>query len=177
MLRPSDPGNLETAPTPEVPPAAEPLAEEAAAASGRRRIPILRREQILPVSAAAAAFAVLMLAIVLGDFWSTEDDSAPSVDSAPPVSAAPPSEPPPKEIPAKPAPKPALISFVVVPWAEIQVGETPRFLTPRAAPVELPPGRHDLFLRHPKYGEVQRTLVVRSGEERVVRHVFERTNP
>jgi hypothetical protein len=72
-----------------------------------------------------------------------------------------------------PAPgDPGHLRVVVHPWAEIHVEGRPPLLTPRAAPLELPPGRHVVRLWHPRYGEVVRTLQIESGESTVLRHVF-----
>ena len=62
--------------------------------------------------------------------------------------------------------------FTAYPWAEIQIDGAEPFLTPRAEPVELAPGSHQLVLRHRRYGEVKRTLVVAAGQKMTVRHVF-----
>ncbi len=67
----------------------------------------------------------------------------------------------------------ASVRFAVYPWAEVSVDAGSPFLTPRARPVELAPGRHGIALRHPRYGEVLQTLDLEPGEERVVRHVFD----
>ena len=67
----------------------------------------------------------------------------------------------------------AVVRFAVYPWAEVSVDEETAFLTPRARPLRLAPGRHAIALRHPRYGESLHTLDLEAGEERVVRHVFE----
>ena len=66
----------------------------------------------------------------------------------------------------------AAVLFAVYPWAEVSVDEERPFLTPRARPLRLAPGRHAVALRHPRYGESLHTLDLEPGEERVVRHVF-----
>ncbi len=66
----------------------------------------------------------------------------------------------------------AALRFAVYPWAEVSVDEERPFLTPRARPLRLAPGRHAISLRHPRYGESLHTLDLEPGEERVVRHVF-----
>ncbi len=67
----------------------------------------------------------------------------------------------------------AAVLFAVYPWAEVSVDEERPFLTPRARPLRLAPGRHAVALRHPRYGESLHTLDLEPGEERVVRHVFD----
>ena len=66
----------------------------------------------------------------------------------------------------------AAVRFAIYPWAEVSVGGETPFLTPRARPLRLAPGRHVFALRHPRYGESLHTLDLEPGEERVVRHVF-----
>ncbi len=67
----------------------------------------------------------------------------------------------------------AAVRFAVYPWAEVSVDEETPFLTPRARPLRLAPGRHEIALRHPRYGESVHSLDLEPGEERVVRHVFD----
>lgn len=86
----------------------------------------------------------------------------------PPVSAPGPSS----GGPSRASGAPGRVRFVVHPWAEIHVGGHPPLLTPRAAPLELPPGRHEVRLRHPSYGEVVRTVDIEAGGSTVLRHVF-----
>jgi serine/threonine protein kinase len=168
MLRPKEPALREAEPAAEPPADATPAFE--------RWKSFARDKRILPVATAAAVIVALGLAFGLAELRSTPRDPLPEVGS-PAVSAPPPTKLRREEIkPAAPV-KPALVSFVVVPWAEIQVGKASPFLTPRAAPVELAPGKHEVSFRHPKYGEVHRKFVVRPGERRVVRHAFERINP
>jgi serine/threonine protein kinase len=124
----------------------------------------------LALPAAAAGLVILALLIRLGG--SSDEQVEPTeIESLPPVSAVRPSTP-------EPAPavrgEPAEVAFVAHPWAEIQVDELPPFLTPRAEPLELTPGQHVLVFRHPRYGEVRRSLEVKPGEQRVVRHMFQR---
>jgi serine/threonine protein kinase len=64
------------------------------------------------------------------------------------------------------------ILFVVDPWAEVQIdGGTP-FLTPRARPLELAVGDHEVLLRHPELGTRKRTIRVKAGEQRVIREAL-----
>jgi hypothetical protein len=124
---------------------------------------ILRRPRLALPAAAAAGLVLLALLIRLGG--SSEEMTGPvkAEESLPPVSAV------------KPATlQPAQVAFVAHPWAEIQVDDLPPFLTPRAEPVELSPGRHELVFRHPRYGEVRQSLVIQPGERRMVRHIFKR---
>jgi serine/threonine protein kinase len=134
------------------------------------RAPTLRMPRLTLPAAAAAGLVILALLIRLGG--SSDEQAEPTeIESLPPVSAVRPSTP-------EPAPPvlgpPAEVAFVAHPWAEIQVDELPPFLTPRAEPLELAPGQHVLVFRHPRYGEVRRSLEVKPGERRVVRHMFQR---
>jgi hypothetical protein len=67
---------------------------------------------------------------------------------------------------------PARLRVVAYPWAEIRVGESESFLTPRAAPLELEPGRHRIHFSHPRFGEHVYEVELAAGEERVLRHEF-----
>lgn len=67
---------------------------------------------------------------------------------------------------------PAFVRFVVHPWAEIQVDESPAFLTPIASPLELAPGEHEIVLRHPRLGTVRRRVNLEPGEKRVVKEIL-----
>ena len=68
---------------------------------------------------------------------------------------------------------PAHVRFVARPWAEVQIGDSRRFLTPRAQALPLEPGRHRVVFEHPRFGRAEYDIEVASGEQRVVRHVFE----
>ena len=77
-------------------------------------------------------------------------------------------------LPAAAAPEPARVRFVADPWAEITVDGATRFFTPRAAPLELPPGSHRIVFEHPTFGRSELTLDLKPGESRTVRHLFAR---
>jgi hypothetical protein len=109
-------------------------------------------------TALAAGIGVGALFFALAD----GDAGDPEGAAPPPVSAA----------SAAGGPR-AAVSFVVYPWAEVSIETGPTFLTPRAAPVELAPGRYEIALEHPRFGAVHRTIEVAAGETRVVRHVFD----
>jgi hypothetical protein len=76
---------------------------------------------------------------------------------------------------AEPAPPadPALVRFAAWPWAEVRIEGGESFITPRAAPVALGPGRHRVVFEHPKYGRAEYELELAPGEERSVVHVYE----
>ncbi|MFQ5696708.1 MAG: hypothetical protein ACE5IL_00285 [Myxococcota bacterium] len=65
---------------------------------------------------------------------------------------------------------------MVYPWAEISVDGRSPFLTPRAEPVLLEPGTHEVTYSHPRFGVVHRTLQVAASSEQVVRYVFTPTD-
>ncbi len=67
----------------------------------------------------------------------------------------------------------ASVRFAVYPWAEVTIDDAEPFLTPRARPVELAPGSHQVAFRHPRFGEALRAYRFEPGEQRVVRHVFD----
>ncbi len=71
------------------------------------------------------------------------------------------------------AQRPASIRFTAFPWAEVWIDDDEPFLTPRAEPVALAPGSHEIAFRHPRYGEFRATFRFEPGEERVLRHVFD----
>ncbi len=157
-------------------PASELPEEEPApeSTSSPRRFWTPRR--VLP--AAAAAGGILLAAVLSQLGGSSDKDRAGTAETLPPVAAVKPPSPEPTEAPPAPLDaEPAKVAFIAYPWAEIQVDERPPFLTPRAEPVELAPGPHELVFRHPRYGEVHQTLVIGSGEARVVRHIFEGSKP
>lgn len=67
---------------------------------------------------------------------------------------------------------PARVSVHAVPWAEVRVDDGEPFFTPRAEPLALAPGEHEIVFRHPTYGEARRTVHVAAGETKRVRHVY-----
>ncbi len=111
-------------------------------------------------TAAAAAVSVIALALVVrflsGDSTPEGPAPVPAVSSGTPEMAA----------------EPAHVRFVVHPWAEVEVEGLAPFLTPRAARVELSPGKHQVVYRHPKLGTVKRQITVEPGEERVIRETL-----
>jgi hypothetical protein len=64
------------------------------------------------------------------------------------------------------------VVLVVDPWAEVQIDGGASFLTPRAKPLELSVGDHEVLLRHPKIGTLKRTIRVKAGEHRVIREAL-----
>ncbi|MCZ6714074.1 MAG: protein kinase, partial [Deltaproteobacteria bacterium] len=123
----------------------------------------------------AAAAGGLLLAVLLTQLGGSNDvpQATAPARPLPEVAAVEPAE----ELPAVLAGEPGLVAFVAYPWAEIQIDEQAPFLTPRAAPIELAPGSHQLLFRHPRYGEVRESIVIRPGEQRLVRHVFAGAQP
>lgn len=141
------------APTADPPPrfAARPARESISMGPLRSRIPRWAAAAVIGLALGGWAAAQLLA------------DGAPPSDAVPEVAAA--------------APPAATIVFDASPWAEIQIDDQPPFLTPRAAPVELSAGSHEVRFRHPSFGEVSQHIEVDSGEERVVRHSFTAGNP
>lgn len=74
--------------------------------------------------------------------------------------------------PTAPDVTPAAVVFHADPWAEVLVSGHEPFLTPRARPLELQPGRHVVEFRHPTLGVARRTLRVLPGEQRIMLHRF-----
>ena len=99
----------------------------------------------------------------------------PAVETTPPAPIEEPRTPEPS-MPVAELPTPAQIHFVVDPWAEVQLPDGTRFYTPRALPVELPPGRHVIRFEHPTFGGVDYELDLEAGENRRVEHVFEQVD-
>ena len=122
--------------------------------------------------AAAGGIGLAVLLVQLGGSDDEQRAAAPA-RPLPEVAAVKPAEEPPAVL----AEEPGQLVFVAHPWAEIQIDEQAPFLTPRAAPIELAPGPHQLVFRHPRYGEVRESIVVRPGEQRLVRHVFPGAQP
>jgi hypothetical protein len=79
-----------------------------------------------------------------------------------PVGAAPPA----------PVVEPAHVVFTAYPWAEIRIDEGDPFLTPRATPLDLRPGEHEVVFRHPRHGEYRQRFRVFPGEQRIIGHDF-----
>ena len=73
--------------------------------------------------------------------------------------------------------EPAHLRFSVFPWGEIRIDGGEPILTPRAAPVDLPPGQHRIEIVHPTLGSEVREITLAAGERRTLRHVFDRTPP
>ena len=122
--------------------------------------------------AAAGGIGLAVLLVQLGGSDDEQRAAAPA-RPLPEVAAVKPAEEPPAVL----AEEPGQLVFVAHPWAEIQIDEQAPFLTPRAAPIELAPGPHQLVFRHPRYGEVRESILVRPGEQRLVRHVFAGAQP
>jgi serine/threonine-protein kinase len=109
----------------------------------------------------------------------TEGEPVSGRDPLPPPSSEAADEPPPVagRIPAPVVPpelEPARVRFVVDPWAKVHLDDGTSFLTPRARPAELAPGSHRVVLEHPRFGRAEMTVDLVEGEERVIRHTFDR---
>jgi hypothetical protein len=76
---------------------------------------------------------------------------------------------------ATPAPADARVRFAVFPWGEIRIDGGQPILTPQAAPVALAPGAHQIEISHPTLGSERREITLAAGEQRILRHVFDRT--
>jgi serine/threonine-protein kinase len=159
-----------------------PVATPTAGRGGRRRPPLA--PWIVPASIVGVLVGLAAIASMLGLF--TEEYVRPrpepsAVDSAGPVLDREPqsrSEAPLDlgvSVAAESAPpiEPALVRFAAWPWAEVRIEGAESFITPRAAPVPLAPGRHRIVFEHPKYGRAEYELDLAAGEERSVVHVFE----
>jgi serine/threonine-protein kinase len=160
--------------------------------TARRPTPRSARPSASGRRLAWAAAAAVTVGISLVGVWATgligrglaEPDAvqlatiaAPSAMTTPP--SAPIEEPrdPEPNSPVAAPPVPAQIHFVVDPWAEIQLPDGTRFFTPRALPVELPPGRHVIRFEHPTFGGVDYELDLEPGESRRIEYVFEQVGP
>jgi hypothetical protein len=60
------------------------------------------------------------------------------------------------------------LQVVVIPWAEVFVGDEAIGQTPMGK-IKAAVGRHTVVLRHPELGERQQTVTVRPGETALVR--------
>ena len=107
-----------------------------------------RRALVVGSGAALLALAALLLGRVSAD---------PEPEPVPQVSAPPPS---------------AALTLAVYPWARVEIDGRDSFYTPRAQPVELTPGPHEVVLDHPSHGQVRRVLELQAGERRTLRHTF-----
>jgi hypothetical protein len=159
-----------------------------AAASGRGFGAILHRplaRWLAPVVITSVLIAVGVTASALGVFSrppqveparvgtaSGSESTEPTIPE--PVAAAIVQDSPTQvPVPVAALPDPALVRFVVWPWAEVQIEGHESFLTPRAEPIELPPGTHRIVFVHPTYGRAEHTIELAAGEVRRIRHVFE----
>jgi len=152
----------EEEPLPEIDPAEQPAPRRAVGEAITRLWPRLRP---LWVTAGVAALAFgawsLRELVVPGGIALTRSAAAPTparIEVTPPVDAA-----------AQPS---ASLRIAVSPWAEVQVDDLPPFLTPRASPLSLNPGQHTIVLRHPRFGEERREVLLDSGENLVLEHSF-----
>lgn len=75
-------------------------------------------------------------------------------------------------VPAPVSLRPAELRIVASPWAKVTVDGERTFYTPRAAPVELEPGRHRIVLEHPAYARHVVHLDLEAGQTFDLRHVF-----
>ena len=117
-----------------------------------------RRRWALPLLGSTAALVLIVSLQLLGVLFRQESGTAEPDALLPAVVE--PSEP-------------ASVRFVAYPWAQVRIGDHPVFDTPRAEPVRLTEGRHQLFFDHPTYGRAEYYIELAAGEERVVRHAFE----
>lgn len=150
-------------PRQEGPPAATVLG---IASRARRKLPIPPRRVVAALGACAGALALAVVGSTLTRSERRAEQPQVGTEASaetPPVAAA---------LPTSASPAPARIAFVVYPWAEVRVDEGDPFLTPRAAPVELAPGEHQVVFRHPRFGEARRSLILKPGQRAVVRHVY-----
>jgi hypothetical protein len=79
--------------------------------------------------------------------------------------------------PAAPPLPDARVRFAVFPWGEIRIDGGEPIVTPQAAPVALAPGIHQIEISHPTLGRERREITLSAGEQRTLRHVFDRTTP
>jgi len=127
--------------------------------------------------ALSAAASLLLVIVGLGGYAQYLRGGEAGGGSVRPILRAPDASSTPKRTPALPIaapPQPAHVRFVADPWAEVTIDGGKGFFTPRAAPVELPPGSHHVTLEHPTFGRSELTLDLAPGESRTVRHVFAR---
>jgi hypothetical protein len=135
----------------------------AAAPAGAERLATASLTSNLPSAAAADAIEEPMLDPVPPRTGAVDDltaQTSPQVEEQP-VSVV------------TPAAEPASVRFVVYPWAQVRIGDDVVFHTPRAEPVRLEAGRHQLVFEHPTFGRAEYDLELAAGEQRVVRHTFE----
>lgn len=138
----------------------------------RRRRPRIAARRHLRWAVAALAGVVLVLAgtAARAPFRDEprERPATPAAEIVSPVPRAP--TPAPIVIPVEPA----RVRFVADPWAEVRVDGASGFVTPRASPLELAPGRHRVVFEHPTFGSAEIAVELKSGEDRTIRQVFAR---
>ncbi len=116
----------------------------------------LRRGRGRAVAAGGGA-ALLVLGALLLRQVSADPEPGTAAEAVPSVSSPPPM---------------AALTLAVYPWARVEIDGRDTFYTPRAMPVELAPGPHEVVLDHPSHGEVRRVLELQAGERRTLRHAF-----
>jgi serine/threonine-protein kinase len=129
----------------------------------RPRIRVKFPDWVIPAIGAGAA--VGLGAVLLASVFATRSPvAAPRVAPPAPVDAG-----------LSAQPRAARLRVHAFPWAEVHVDGRPSFVTPRAAPIEIAPGRHEIELRHPRFGTSTRMIELAPGEQRTLRHVFDQT--
>jgi len=127
-------------------------------------------------AASAAASVFLLIACAAGYARYLSRPSLPAAETSAPILARAHAPTPAPIVTAAPL-EPAHVRVVADPWAQVTIDGGTRFFTPRAAPVDLPPGSHRITLEHPRFGRTELTLDLQPGESRTVRHVFPREKP
>jgi hypothetical protein len=137
----------------------------------------LWRSPAARIAALAGAAAGLTAALLMG--WERGAlESLPRGRPAGPSSAPPPlAEPPSVDAGSAisvASLSPARLRFAVFPWGEVRVDGGEPIVTPRAAPLDLAPGPHRIEIVHPTLGREVREITLAAGEQRTLRHVFDR---
>ncbi len=164
-LRPPLSLSGEGSPQPYLPTRSQPDHAAEAGASGHPEVARHRARWLQAPRTRTSALAAVLLALAAPLAWWLSGRGA-EAEAPPPISEVAAGGPTTLQV------EPARVVFAVHPWAEVEIDGAVRFVSPRASPVELPPGEHEARFRHPLLGEASVRFVVSPGERRIIRHEF-----
>jgi tRNA A-37 threonylcarbamoyl transferase component Bud32 len=150
-------------------------AEEGCTVARTARTPRPVRTHLLR-TAALAALSLGVLAAVPSAGYLVWSPLAGAPEAAPQVFV--PETPAPEMLAAEKLPSappvvaPAMVTVAADPWAEVRIDGGETFHTPRAVPVSLDAGPHEITFEHPSHGRVSQHVVLAPGEHRSLFHRF-----
>ena len=102
----------------------------------------------------------------LDDTDDTDDtDEAATSEARPHKRRRTPSSKPATRLPPKPAVKKvAEIEVLVRPWGQVYLDGVDKGATPLGKALEVPPGRHEIVVHHPRFGKRRRVVTLKAGD-------------